>query len=136
MSASTFFEDFKGLSSDRWKAVESFPELTNSLSAGDMVQYTRDSYVPRAEFLKRLTASKDQGITVEEFKNRMPNKGRKKCMCVVDEVDYTGDSVVVKVKSMPRKFKQDDKEHKTMSWTLKDGMRGAPKYYIRIPKEQ
>jgi hypothetical protein len=129
---STSNEEFKNLSAKNWRRCETFAQFVSDLKAGDWVSYTRASYVPRAVFLKRVEDAKEQGITVDQLVEKLPNGGRKKVCCLVVEV---GDKLV-KVSSIPRKFSDNTREHKISNWTLRDGMKGNPIYYNQIAKKQ
>jgi hypothetical protein len=115
-------ENFTGFTTKNWQPAE-FKEVLES-KAGDWICYTRDTYMNRAEFLKKVKESNGAKVSPQ----------RRKICCVVKEVDFESGSI--KVESIPRKFKDEAREHRVMSWQLKDGMRGSPKFYIRVPGEQ
>ena len=122
---STHHEGFKGLSHENWTAVESFQQVLEE-KVGSWVSYTRDTYVPRAEFLKKVKENEEKGLGLVK-------KQRKKIMCVIREVDVTDGTL--RVESIPRAFKDDKREQRVMSWTLREGMKGMPKFYIQTVKQ-
>lgn len=122
---STHHEGFKGLSHENWTAVESFQQILEE-KVGAWISYTRDTYVPRAEFLKKVKENEEKGLGLVK-------KQRKKIMCVVKEVDAIEGTL--RVESIPRAFKDDKREQRVMSWTLREGMKGMPKFYVQSVKE-
>jgi len=122
---STHHEGFKGLSHENWTAVENFQQILEE-KVGAWISYTRDTYVPRSEFLKKVKENEEKGLGLVK-------KQRKKIMCVLREVDAIEGTL--RVESIPRAFKDDKREQRVMSWTLREGMKGMPKFYVQAVKE-
>ena len=114
-------EGFKGLSVENWTPA-SFEQVLEE-KVGAWVQYTRDTYVPRADFLKQVKENEEKGLGPIK-------KQRKKIMCLIKEVDEG----TLKVESIPRPFKDELREQRVMSWVLRSGMKGGPKFYIQTVK--
>ena len=122
---STYHEGFKGLAIENWVSVERFEQILEE-KVGAWLSYTRDTYVPRAEFLKRVKENEEKGLGPVK-------KQRKKIMCVIKELDAIEGTL--KVESIPRSFKDDKREQRVMSWTLREGMKGMPKFYVQAVKQ-
>ena len=118
-------EGFKGLAVENWTAVERYEQILEE-KVGAWISYTRDTYVPRAEFLKRVKENEEKGLGPVK-------KQRKKIMCVIKELDAIEGTL--KVESIPRSFKDDKREQRVMSWTLREGMKGMPKFYVQAVKQ-
>lgn len=126
MSTTTCFEDFKGFSAENWTRVESFRQLLEQ-PVNSWLTYTRTSYLPPAEFKKACEESKRQG-------NALMAKKRKKITCVIKEIEH--ETGTLTVESVPRKFKDDKRELKTLSWKLRDNMKGDVNYYIQVHRTE
>lgn len=110
-------EGFRDLKHSHWTQMP-FHQLCKDVAPDSTIAYTRHSYVSKAEF-KKLSEQAGTGQPVKT--------PRRKVICKV--VEASGDTL--KVQSIPRKMTDQTKEHKTYSWTLRDGMRGEPTYYLK-----
>jgi hypothetical protein len=111
------FEGFRDLKQSEWTQLP-FSELVKQVVPDSLVAYTRGSYVSRVEFKK----------LVDEAGHGQPVKTpRRRVICKVKDVG----SDLVNVQSRPRKMTALDKEHKTYTWALREGMRGEPVYYLK-----
>jgi len=128
MSASVTpcFENFAGFTNKNWKPLDSFEQALEQ-PAGSWITYTRDSYLSPAEFKKMSDDAKTQGL------DRVQKK-RKKVTGIVREVDH--ENKVLTVESIPRRFRNEAREMKVLSWKLREHMKGNPLYYAQIPMSE
>ena len=119
LSAATapVFEGFRDLKQSEWTELP-FSELLKQVLPDSVVAYTRGSYVSNAEF-KKLADVAGKGEPVKTPRRR-----------VVCKVKTTGEGVV-NVQNIPRRMTVLDKEHKSYTWALREGMRGEPVYYLK-----
>ena len=119
-------EGIKGLSEANWRPI-TFMEL-HGLEQGAWIQYTRQVYVSPAEFSKMT----DEAKATHSAKPR-----RKKVMCAFVG-PHDEKAATFNVRSIPRNFKDPSRsnEQKEMAWTVCEGMRGEPQFYIRVPKSE